>query len=156
MTLSDQSMPILEKSDYVQLSNFRYQLRHFLRHSENICRINGLTPLQYQLLLHVMGAPGKDWLSIGELAERLQAHHHGVVALIDRCEKLGLVERRTMQDDRRKVAIHLLPKGLQLLNRLALQHQQERQTLQDAFALPRGGTAAADSDGKYQAPILPA
>ncbi len=35
-------------------------------------------PPQNQLLLHV-----------GELAERPQAQHHGVVALIDRFEKLG-------------------------------------------------------------------
>ena len=125
MASNDVSASGLGKEDYEQLSDFRFQLRQFLRQSENICRSNGLTPLQYQLLLHLMGACGKDWLSIVELAERLQAKHHGVVALIDRCEKLGLVERRTMQADKRKVAIHLLPRGLHLLNHIALLHQQE-------------------------------
>ncbi len=63
---------LLGKSDYERLSNFRYRLRHFMRISEQICQEQGLTPLQYQLLLHVRGFPGRDWASIGELAERLQ------------------------------------------------------------------------------------
>lgn len=133
--MSDSSPP-LKKADFERLSNFRYRLRHFLRHSENLCRESGVTPLQYQMLLHLMGAQDKEWLSIGELAERLQAQHHGVVALVDRCEKLELVERRTLADDKRKVAVHLLPKGQELLFRLAEAHQQELQLLQETFALP--------------------
>lgn len=123
----------LNKTDYEQLSNFRFQLRKFLRSSEDICRANGVTPLQYQLLLHLMGAPGRDWLSVAELAERLQAKHHGVVALVDRCEKLGLIERRAMQEDRRKVAIHLLPEGQRLLGHIAELHQKELQLLREVF-----------------------
>ena len=84
----------LGKNDYEHLSDFRHRLRQFLRASELACRAHGLTALQYQLLLHVAGFPGRSWATIGELAERLQAHHHGVVALVTRCEKLGLVERR--------------------------------------------------------------
>lgn len=83
-----------------------------------------------------MGAPGRDWLSVAELAERLQAKHHGVVALVDRCEKLGLIERRTMQEDRRKVAIHLLPEGLRLLGHIAELHQKELQLLREVFEYP--------------------
>jgi len=126
----------LNKNDYEQLSSFRFQLRKFLRNSEDICRANGVTPLQYQLLLHLMGAPERDWLSVAELAERLQAKHHGVVALVDRCEKLGLIERRPMQEDRRKVAIHLLPEGLRLLGRIAELHQKELQLLREVFEHP--------------------
>ena len=83
----------LGKPDYERLSHFRHRLRHFLRASELLCKQHGLTPLQYQLLLHVMGFPGRAWATVGELAERLQAHHHGVVALLDRCEARGLLER---------------------------------------------------------------
>jgi len=36
--------------------------------------------------------PGRDWATVGELAERLQAQQHGVVALISRCEKLEFVD----------------------------------------------------------------
>jgi DNA-binding MarR family transcriptional regulator len=115
----------LGKHDYEQLSGFRHRLRHFLRVSEDLCKRQGLTPLQYQLLLHVMGFPGREWATIGELAERLQAKHHGVVALIDRCEERGLVERRVGRDDQRVVEIHLRPAGERLLAKVAAQHQDE-------------------------------
>lgn len=124
----------LGKPDYERLSDFRYRLRHFMRISEQICQAHGLTPLQYQLLLHVRGFPGREWASIGELAERLQAKHHGAVSLIDRCEKAGLVARQPGRRDRRVVEIHLLPEGEALLERIAGQHQDELQRLLAVFA----------------------
>lgn len=124
----------MKKADYQKLSDFRYELRRFLRVSEDLCRAHGVTPLQYQLLLQVIGSHGRGWASIVELAERLQAKHHGVVALIDRCEKLALVERRPGQSDRRQVEIHLLPKGLKLVEQLALQHQPELHLLRQTLA----------------------
>jgi len=120
--------------DYLRLSRFRYRLRRFMRLSERICQEQGLTLLQYQLLLHVRGFPGRDWASIAELAERLQAQHHGVVALIDRCERLGLVERRPSRTDRRVVEIHLLPPGEERLERIARLHQDELRMLLEEFA----------------------
>jgi DNA-binding MarR family transcriptional regulator len=123
----------LGKTDYERLSSFRYRLRHFLHISERICKDHGLTPLQYQLLLHVRGFPGREWANIGELAERLQAQHHGVVALINRCEKLGLVTRQQGREDRRVVEIHLLPAGGALLERIAGLHQDELQSLLRVF-----------------------
>lgn len=128
----------LDKADYVRLSHFRHRLRRFLRVSERICQGQGLTPLQYQLLLHVRGDPDRDWSSIGELAERLQAQHHGTVALIDRCEKLDLVERRPGRQDRRVVEIHLLPAGEEKLERIARLHQDELHQLLREFAEAEG------------------
>ena len=125
----------LAKHDYERLSHFRHRLRQFLRISEVLCKNHGLTPLQYQLLLHVMGFPDRDWATVGELAERLQAHHHGVVALVNRCEKLRLLERRTGRDDQRVVEIHLLPRGERLLATVAKEHQGEVQRLLREFAL---------------------
>ena len=81
-----------------------------------------------------MGFPDRTWATVGELAERLQAHHHGVVALVDRCEALGLLERRPGRDDQRVVEIHLLPKGERVLARVATQHQGELQVLLREFA----------------------
>ncbi|MBS1228259.1 MAG: MarR family transcriptional regulator [Proteobacteria bacterium] len=124
----------LSQDDYRRLSHVRYQLRRFSRLSEDICRTGGVTSLQYQLLLHVKAMQGKNWASVGELAEKLQAKHHGVVALLDRCEKLGLIERCENQQDRRQVEIHLLPRSEQLVERLALLHQPELRLLEDAFS----------------------
>ncbi len=124
----------LEKHDYEHLSDFRYVLRHFLRVSEELCQAEGITALQYQLLLHVWGFPGRDWASIGELAERLQAKHHGVVALINRCEKMQWVTRKPGRLDRRVVEIHLLPAGAALVERLAALHRDELQRLVEAMS----------------------
>ncbi len=126
----------LGKEDLERLSHFRFQLRRFLRESEDICRRARITPLQYQLLLHVRGVPGRDWAYVGELAERLQARHHGVVALVTRCEQAGLVERRTAETDRRQVEVHLTPRGEAILLRLAALHQPELRRLREEFALP--------------------
>jgi DNA-binding MarR family transcriptional regulator len=113
------------KRQYEALANFRYRLRRFLRYSEQITRKHGLTPLQYQLLLQIKGYPGRDWATVSELAERLQAKHNGVVSLLTRCEKLGLVERRNNATDRRIVHIHLTARGERALRRLAQLHRDE-------------------------------
>ena len=130
------SAPSLEKTDFERLSQFRFRLRRFLRVSEEICRKASITPLQYQLLLHVRGLPGRDWANVGELAERLQAKHHGVVALVNRCEEAGLVERRPTETDRRQVAVHLTAKGEAILQKVAAQHQPELRALHEEFVLP--------------------
>jgi DNA-binding MarR family transcriptional regulator len=115
----------LKKKDFEALSDFRYQMRRFLRFSEEIVRSEGVTPLQYLLMLHIKGYPAREWATVGELAERLQSHHHGTVALVSRCDKLGLVKRRVSAEDRRRVEIRLTPKGERILERLARLHRAE-------------------------------
>lgn len=128
--------PTLSKQDFEALSTFRYQLRKFLRFSEEAAQGEGVTPQQYLLLLHVKGTPGRDWASVSELAERLQSQHHSVVALISRCEKLKLVQRRNSEVDRRQVNIHLLPAGERCLAKLAELHHAELNSLADIFPIP--------------------
>lgn len=134
--MTTKNTPPLTKHDFEALSTFRYRLRKFLRFSEEAAQANGVTPQQYLLLLHVKGAPGRDWATVGELAERLQSQHHSVVALISRCEKLLLVERRPSEVDRRQVNIHLLPAGESCLATLASLHHDELNTLTDTFLIP--------------------
>ena len=115
----------LKKKDFESLSEFRYELRRFLRFSEEVVRGEGITPLQYLLLLHIKGFPGRAWATVGELAEKLQSHHHGAVALVSRCENLGLVKRRPSETDRRRVEIHLTAKGERCIDKLATIHMTE-------------------------------
>lgn len=131
---TDLNPGILSKYEFEQIADFRYQLRVFLRFSEDITQTYGLTVLQYLLLLQTKGYPGRDWATIAELAQRLQSHHHGVVSLVSRCEKAGLVRRVTGREDRRCVEIHLLPKGEQLLNDIALHHKNQVKHLQQVIA----------------------
>lgn len=131
------------------LSGFRYTLRQFLRFSEDAANAEGITMLQYQVLLHVCGFTGRDWATIGEIAERLQAHPHGTVALVSRCEEAGLVERRQDPLDRRQVQVHLLPKGRQHLLRLAALHRNELQAVYEAIGALRDESTWL-ADGKAE------
>lgn len=122
---------------YRALASFRYELRRFLRYSETITRQHGMTPLQYQLMLQVKGYPGRQPASVSELAERLQAKHHGVVALVTRCAKAGLVTRRANAQDRRTVMVTLTAQGERALERLARLHRNELLAMQGRLLVPK-------------------
>ena len=125
--------PSLPKDAFERLAEFRYRLRRFLRFSEEITRAHGVTALQYQLLLQLRGYPGRDWASIAELAERLQAQHHGVVALVSRCEAMGLVRRAASASDKRQVEVHLTAAGVGMVEALAALHVAELGSLGAEF-----------------------
>jgi DNA-binding MarR family transcriptional regulator len=125
----------LTKTEFEALSEFRYQIRRFERFSEDAVQACGITPLQYLLLLHVKGFPGRAFATVGELANRLQAKPHGVVALVSRCEENGFVERRQGSADRRQVEIHLLAAGEKVLRHLAELHRTELQSLSSVFPI---------------------
>jgi DNA-binding MarR family transcriptional regulator len=124
--MSDRKM---SKADFETLANFRYQLRRFLRFSEEVTQQNGVRPLQYLLMLQLKGFPSREWATIAELAERLQAKHHGVVALVSRCEAAGWVQRRSVE-------VHLTRAGEARLDELARLHRDELQSVRSGFAVP--------------------
>lgn len=140
----------LSKADFETLANFRYRLRRFLRFSEEVTRRHGVTPLQYQLMLQLKGFPGRDWASVSELAERLQAKHHGVVALVSRCEAAGWVTRSLSTDDQRRVEVRLSAAGLRCLEQLARLHRDELQSAAGGFVVP--GLAGAATGRTMKAP----
>jgi DNA-binding MarR family transcriptional regulator len=113
------------KTDYESLAEFRYALRHYLRFSKNAVETVGLTLQQHQALLFIIGFPGREQVTIGELAERLQIRHHSTVGLVDRLEEQGLVERIPNEEDRREVFIGLTQKGVAVLESLASMHREE-------------------------------
>jgi len=108
-----------------RLAWFRYEIRRFLRFSEQAARRSRLTPAQYQLLLGVAGYTGRGWATITELAEFLQARHNAVVELVNRGARRGLVRRERGSGDRRFVQVRLSPAGARLLARLAHAHLEE-------------------------------
>ena len=118
-------MESLTLSDYQSLAELRYQIRKFVRFSEQAARQAGLEPRQHQLLLAIKGLPKDVRPRIGELAERLQLRHHSTVELANRLAKGGYIRRRRDSDDRRQVLLHLTAKGENVLRRLSLDHRQE-------------------------------
>lgn len=139
------SSPSLEQGDFEALSEFRYQLRRFLKFSEDAAHSVGLTPLQYLVLLHIKGYPDRDSVTVGQLAERLQMKHHGAVALVSRCEQAGLVARVQGREDRRQVLVHLTARGETHLRHLAELHRNELKSLSKVFKVAR---ISAFNDGE--------
>lgn len=111
--------------DYQALAEFRYNIRRFMRASEQILRPAGLKPQQYQLMLHIKGLPDGQQPTIGDLAERLQIQHHSTVELVDRMSVRGLVRRKRAGEDRRQVLLELTPKGEKMLREMANLHREE-------------------------------
>ena len=119
----------LSKAEYETLASFRYALRQFLRFSEEAARSLGIEPRQHQALLAVKGFPGRDRITISELAERLQIRHHSAVGLVDRLVAHGLLARETAAGDRRQVYIMLTEHGETVLEQLAATHKEELRRL---------------------------
>jgi DNA-binding MarR family transcriptional regulator len=130
------------KRECEELARFRYGLRRFLRFSEIAVRRANLRPQQYQLLLVVKGSfPERDWVTIGEAAERLQIRHNSAVGLVDRCEKLGIVRREPHPGDRRAIVLKMTEPGEELLRLLVPMHRDELTQLSSLLEIPRSPLA---------------
>jgi DNA-binding MarR family transcriptional regulator len=112
-------------SQYELLAALRYGLLEFLQFSRAAAAKAGLTPQQHQALLAIKGCPDRDYLLVGELAERLHLKHHSVVELIDRLAERQLVKRAPSAADRRRVEVRLAAKGEAVIRRLSASHLAE-------------------------------
>jgi DNA-binding MarR family transcriptional regulator len=135
----------LSKSQYESLAAFRYALRHFLRFSEDAAKRAGLTPQQHQALLAIKGFPGRDTVTVSELAERLQLRHHSTVELLDRLADLNLIAREHSDPDRRRVNVHLTARGEQILNKLSAAHEEQLRRLGPTLSALLNRLSAATS-----------
>lgn len=121
-------MPKITTADYRALAAFRHEMRKFLAFSEQAARAAGIEPQQHQLLLAVRGLPEGSRPTIGVLAERLCVKHHTAVALVDKLEASGLLERERSSKDRREVLLRLTRDGDALLRTLSTLHRDQLQT----------------------------
>jgi len=121
----------LGRSDFEGLAAFRLALRRFVARAEANARAAGLTPQQYQALLSIKGGyPGREEISIGELARHLMLKNHSAVELVGRLVKADLVCREASPEDRRRICIRITPKGEAILNQLAAANLGELQVSQ--------------------------
>ena len=67
---------------------------------------------QYFLLAHIAESEG---LSMTEIAEHMSHSTAAATGLVDRLENLDYVRRGPAPDDRRKVLVHITPKGNELV-----------------------------------------
>lgn len=126
----------LSKADFEALARFRFEIRRYLRVSEEIVKGRGVTPQQYQLMLALMGYPGREWATVQELADLMQRRHHSMVELVDRAQAHGLVRRDPHPNDARAVKVSLTPEGERTLTRLSTLHRDELRRLGSALSHP--------------------
>lgn len=124
MTKSAQT-PRLSPAHYETLAAWRRALRRFLRFSEEAAEAAGLPTQQHQALLAIKGFPGRDRVTVGELADWLGVRHHSAVGLVDRLAKRRLVRRAPAPEDRRRVYVSLTAAGETLIERLSQAHLRE-------------------------------
>lgn len=117
--------PGLSNTQYETLASFRYALRQFIHFSDEAAHAAGVTPQQHQALLAIKGFPGRDSVTVGELAERLQLRHHSAVGLIDRLVAEKFVTRKSSEEDRRRVLIRLTARGEKTLEKLTSAHRAQ-------------------------------
>jgi DNA-binding MarR family transcriptional regulator len=115
----------LSKAEYEALASFRYSLRRFLNFSDAAAQAAGITPQKHQALLAIKGFPGRDHLSVGELAQRLLLRHHSAVGLVDRLVAEKLVMRAPSVGDRRQVFVRLTNRGESILLKLSSAHRKQ-------------------------------
>jgi DNA-binding MarR family transcriptional regulator len=115
----------LTAHEFQALAELRYQIRRFLRFSEDQARASGIEPQQHQLLLAIKGLPDGATPTIGELATRMLIRHHSAVELVNRLAEHGAVERVPAETDHREVLVRLTKKGEALLHGLSVAHHDE-------------------------------
>ena len=133
ISLNDILIIMTNGPNYKAMAELRYQIRRFLRFSENAARQAGIEPQQHQLLLAVRGLPDALKPTIGVLAERMQLQHHSTVELIDRLVERNFLFRLRSTDDKRQVLVKLTHDGEEFLQKLSLHHLQELQSAGPTF-----------------------
>lgn len=118
----------LTDADYLALADFRHAIRRFQAFSEACATEVGLTPQQHQALLAIRAVGASD-ATIGYVADRLILKPHSATGLIDRLEALGLVTRRTAEQDRRRAVLQLTDRAYRILDELSGVHRDEIQRL---------------------------
>jgi DNA-binding MarR family transcriptional regulator len=79
------------------------------------------------------GYPGRDAITIGELAEHLLIKNHSAVELVSRLVKAGLVTREPSSADRRTICLRMTTKGAEMLGELSKASLDELTTSAEAM-----------------------
>ena len=124
---------VISKADYEHLAAFRNALREFLHFSEEAALAAGVPPQQHQAMLIIRGFPGRDFVTVSELAASLKVKHHSAVGLVNRMEADGLVVKSQAPDDRRQVLVRLTALGGKTLENLSAAHKAELARIAPAF-----------------------
>ena len=140
-------VPPVDAGMLAAMAEFRYALRRFLHFSETSAETQGISAQKYQLLQVVEAASAAGRVTISTIAERMVLRHNSAVELVDRAERLGLVQRLRDETDLRRSIVVLTEVGQRMLMQLAAAHLAELERAGPAMmeALARLGVGRADA-----------
>lgn len=99
-------------ADIVQ--SLRKIFKFIQQYSEEVLKEFGVTGPQLWLLKTLVVDEGT---TVGELSQKMFVHISTVSSIINRLEEKGLIVRKRNKSDRRKVFIHLTPRGVELISK---------------------------------------
>lgn len=103
------------------------------KHAAEFFSSYDLTDVQFNLMMALKHHGGKEGLSQARLSEMMMVNRANVTGLIDRLEKIGMVER-TAAADRRYNMIQLTQKGRKLLEKLDPAYGKEVQKVMSVLS----------------------
>jgi len=115
------------------LARFRFSIRQYLLFAEKGAQAAGLTSQQHQALLAIKAQSFTGVITVGDLAKRLLLRPHSTAELVNRLALANLITRTVSDQDRRKIGLHLTPKGEAVLAQLSESNLQELRTVSPAF-----------------------
>ena len=122
-------------AEYELLASFRYAIRRFLAAVDQNAQSAGVTAQQHQALLSIRGGyPGRQTISIGELAHHLLIKNHSALELAERLRAAALIKCSRCSEDRRKVMLSITPRGEATLRRLAAGSLRELALISDELS----------------------
>lgn len=125
-----------QTKDHAKLADFiLFSQREFLLNLSRELNRDNISFAQFFLLSYL--ASSKE-LTMTDIAKKMGHSTAAATGLVDRLEKLGYMERTHAIDDRRKVMVRVTVKGLDLVNRL-------RNELQNQIEIAMSETASADA-----------
>ncbi|WP_395734914.1 MarR family winged helix-turn-helix transcriptional regulator [Prosthecobacter sp.] len=123
--------------DHAKLADFiLFSQREFLLNLSRELNQDNISFAQFFLLGYL--ATSKE-LTMTDIARKMGHSTAAATGLVDRLEKLGLMERTHAVDDRRKVLVRITSRGLELVSRL-------RDELQNQIADAMSETSSSDAD----------
>jgi len=123
--------------DHAKLADFiLFSQREFLLNLSRELNRDNISFAQFFLLGYF--ATSKE-LTMTDIARKMGHSTAAATGLVDRLEKLGLMERTHAVDDRRKVLVRITSRGIELVSRL-------RDELQNQIADAMSETSSADAD----------
>jgi DNA-binding MarR family transcriptional regulator len=100
------------KLQYRRAAETRRALRGFLRETEQITRLHGLTPERYELLLMIrVSADEGACATVTSICGGLHLRQSAATQLVDRAVRLGLIQRERSGEDRRVYHLALTAEG---------------------------------------------